>query len=170
MQAAKASNAALAAAGASSSSITPEIATDSKFVVVKSISDPFNGIPVADLSPTTAAAVAAVQITKNVAALRTQLKTTLAFIEDNGASLELFDTIQDLRETAILVQNALETGIASSNARLVQYTVPRLMSLREVAFANGLSPERVSEIDTLNPALLSTNYIIKDTIVLVPAA
>jgi hypothetical protein len=42
------------------------------------------------------------------------------------------------------------------------------MSLREAAFLNGVAPNRVQELDLLNPFLLSTNFIAKGTSIKVP--
>jgi prophage DNA circulation protein len=145
-------------------------ANSSLFVVARTLNDPFNGVPVADLSAGTLLAVAVDQLTKEVAKLRESLTTILVAIDDGGASLELFDTKLDLLRTSALIQEVLEKGAASSNARIIDYTVPRLMSLREVAFANGLDVERVEELDLLNPQLLSLNYIEKGTVLKVPVA
>lgn len=144
------------------------IVSDQNFVVVRSVSDPFNGVPVEALSNTTIIAVAVTELTKQVQALRVLFGGIIRQIEDGGAALELYDTILDLRQSMVLVQSVLEKGVASSNARVIDYRLPRLMSLREVAFENGISVARVQEIDVLNPALLSVNYIAKDTILKVP--
>lgn len=149
------------------------VTTTSTFPLLVSGSDPFNGIPaaqLAQLSQTTVAAISAAAATKAVAIIFTQLGSIISTIETNGAYLELFDTIISMRQTAVLLQTVLETGIASSNARLIQYTTPRLMSLREVGWANGIPPDRVQELDILNPKLLSINQIAIGTILQVPAA
>lgn len=149
--------------------INSSIVSDSTFVVASTPSDPFNAIPVAELSEATVLAIAVGEIEKDVAALRDELTVVLQAIKDSGASLELFDTALQLRETAILIQDALEKGIASSNAAIIEYTTPRLMSLREVAFANGIGVARVRELDLLNPSLLSVNFIEKGTALKVPS-
>lgn len=149
--------------------INSSIASDSTFVVASSPSDPFNSIPVAELSDSTILAIAVSEIEKEVSALRDELTVVLESIRDSGASLELFDTQLALRETAVLLQDALEKGIASSNAAIIEYTTPRLMSLREVAFANGINISRVRELDLLNPSLLSVNFIEKGTALRVPS-
>jgi len=146
------------------------ITADENFVVVRSISDPFNGIPVADLSSTTLIAVAITELTKEVQALRDQATQIIKAIEGNGAALELYDTILEMRQTVILTQDVLEKGAASSNARIVSFTVKRVMSLREAAFLNGLSPNRVQELDILNPELASINYIEPGTVLRIPSS
>lgn len=151
-------------------STSSSVVTDENFVVVRSISDPFNGIPVADLNEKTVAAIAVTELTKEVQIIREQAAAIIKAIQANGASLELHDTVVDMRQTIVLIQSVLETGIASSNARIFDYTVPRTMSLREVGFLNGITPDRVMELDLLNPSLLSVNYIEPGTILKVPAA
>ena len=69
---------------------------------------------------------------------------------------------------AVACQEVLQAGIASSRARLNTYTLPRLMSVREVAFANGLTPNEGEEIEIMNPALESANYIPKGTVLKIP--
>lgn len=146
------------------------IVSDENFVVVRSVSDPFNGVPAADLSNPTVLAVAITELTKEVQALRDQATVIIQTIQNNGAALELYDTVIELRQSTILTQSVLEKGVASSNARIVNYTVPRVMSLREAAFLNGISPNRVEELDLLNPDLLSINHLERGTVIKVPAA
>lgn len=133
--------------------------TDENFVVVRSISDPFNSVPVDLLSQETVVAIAVQELTKRLLSARADLAVIIQDIIDSGGALELYDTILDLRRTAVLMQDVLEKGISSSNASVADYVTPRVMSLREVAFANGLDVNRVGELDLLNPDLLSTNFI-----------
>lgn len=149
---------------------TGSLIADENFVVVRSVSDPFNGIPVVDLTSTTALAIAITELTKETQALRDQATVIIQAIESNGGALELYDVVIEMRQTTILTQAVLEKGAASSNSRIINYTVPRIMSLREVASLNGISPNRVEELDLLNPDLLSMNYIAKGTIVKVPSS
>jgi prophage DNA circulation protein len=156
--------------GSSAQTGSSTVASTQNFVTVRSISDPFNGIPVADLSPSAAQALAVPQVTKQVQDLRDQLATILQAIEASPAALELFDTAISLRQTAVLIQTALERGVAQSNAHITDFTVPRVMSIREVCWANGLSPERSEDVDILNPDLESVNMIAPGTVVKVPIA
>lgn len=144
--------------------------SDDNFVVVRSVSDPFNSVPVEDLTEETIVAIAVIEIEKRVIRLRENAAAIITDIQDSGASLELFDTVIDLRQSVTLVQDVLEKGVSSSNARILDYTVPRLMSIREIAYENGIGVERVQEIDLLNPQLLSVNFIEKDTVVKVPVS
>lgn len=140
------------------------------FQVVRSVSDPFNNVPVEAVSASTAQALAVIQIKNDIESLRAQTAATIREIETAGGSLEMFDEIIGLRQTVVLVQDVFELGVSSSNARVVDYTVPRLMTLREIAFENGISPQRVQELDLLNPELLSTNFVEAGTVLKVPVS
>jgi hypothetical protein len=87
---------------------------------------------------------------------------------DSDGSLEYASEILDIRRMVNMLQDAYEAGVDQAQIGLKTYVVPRLMSLREIAFANGLDVERVVEIDLLNAELESTNYIAADSEVIVP--
>lgn len=140
------------------------------FVVVRSPNDPFTSVPTESLSTEILIATALNNLTKQVISRREELAAILRAISAGGGDLELYDTIIELRTTAVLLQEVLERGAASSNAKIIDYKVPRLMSLREAAFLNGIGPNRVAELDLLNPSLLSTNFIEADTVIKVPAS
>ncbi len=90
---------------------------------------------------------------------------------NNGqGSLSFFDDIINLRKAANDLQTAFQAGQQSSQVKLVQYTTPRLMSIREIAFANGLSPDDGVQVAYLNPELESLNYIAKGTQITVAVA
>jgi hypothetical protein len=144
--------------------------TDANFVVVRSVSDPFNAVPLSALDTDTVQALAVEAIKKQVEALRLQAAEIIAAINVNGGALEFFDDILSIRQSVVLIQDVFEAGIASSNARIINYTVPRVMSLREVAFTNNVDVNRVRELDLLNPSLLSVNYIEPGTVVKVPVS
>lgn len=131
---------------------------------VISPSDPFAAIPIADLSAATAIALATSNIIKQIQALRDQttaiIKSLLA-IQNGG--LTFHDNILDLKVTMIDLQDALEKGIAQSNSKIIQFITPHDMSIREVAFANGISMTDASQIQLLNTQLLSVNFIPKGT-------
>lgn len=133
------------------------------------VAGPLSDVPTTQLTSTTVAAVAATEITKQVVAERVRVASTIQLMLSQGeGSLPLHDAILSLRETLILMQDALEAGVASSQAQIVQYVVPRLMSLREIAFENGLPVGRYGEIAILNPSLESVNYVPKGTSLQVP--
>lgn len=144
--------------------------TTNDFLVVRSVSDPFNNLPVSLLSQTTQQALAAVQIQKQIESARDQATAIIEALIDNGGALEFYEDIMDIRASVNQVQDVFESGVASSNAQVIDYVTPRLMSLREVAFANGIPVERIQEIDLLNPSLLSTNFIEAGTSLKVPVS
>ena len=117
------------------------------------------------------AALAAQQAVDNVSALRTQAAAAIAQIassELGQGSLIFYDTILILKQSIVSVTNVLTLGLQSSSNRIVNYTTPRDMSVREVCFANGLKPDSSYDVEVLNPSLLSLNLIPKGTLVLVP--
>jgi hypothetical protein len=87
---------------------------------------------------------------------------------DSDGSLEFYNEILDIKRGLILMQQAYEQGAAQAQIGIRRYTTPRLMSVREVAFANGIDPDRSIEIDILNPDLESLNYIEAGLEILVP--
>lgn len=146
----------------------------SSFPSVASPSDPFQSVPVAQVSQAASTAVATAQLVKEVNTLRGNLTTIVDELSASGqngeGSLVFYDDILNLKLAAIAMQDALEKGIASSQTHLVNYVTPRVMSLREVAFENGVDVDRVYDLEVLNPQLLSTNFIDKGTAVQVPIA
>lgn len=141
---------------------------DDTFLTVASPNDPFQNAPL--LQSSTTSALASVDIQKKISTSRETATALINEINDNGLALEQYETVLEVRQVTVLVQNAFESGVASSNAQVIDYTTPRVMSLREVAFENGLSVNRVREIDLLNPTLTSTNFIEKGTVLRVPVA
>lgn len=155
------------------------------FPVVGAINDPFTGFP-APPDQNLIQAVATQQAIDSTNALRDQLALLIAQLEsvtpfDLGetnpdvtqllipvGSLVFRQQLLDLKETASLMAAALDTGIASSQFRIIDYTLPRLMSVREATFAAGLPTDLSYQIELLNPALLSVNYIPKGTVLKIP--
>jgi hypothetical protein len=151
--------------------LNPDGSNSSPFFPSLQTEDKFNAVPLSSLQNEVPATIAANDITKQVNALRADLADTINDMKAMGGgvgSLEFHDEILDLKQTAVDLQRTLEAGVASSQALVIDYTVPRVMSIREIAFANGLSPNRSGEIDLLNPALLSVNFIPEGTLVRVP--
>ena len=87
---------------------------------------------------------------------------------DSDGSLEFYNEILDLKRGLNLLQQAYEQGSAQSKIGIKRYITPRLMTVREVAFANQVNVERSIEIDILNYELESLNYIAQGTEILVP--
>lgn len=135
---------------------------------VVSPNDPFASVPTSLLNAATQTALVAQAIQKNIQANRANLTSIINSIEatPNGA-LSLHDNILDLKSTAITQQQAYEAGVASSNARIIQYITPWDMSVREVAFNNGLTAQNGIDIALLNPQLQSLNLVPKGTSLMV---
>jgi hypothetical protein len=91
----------------------------------------------------------------------------LAQIPDGLGALVFADEIKTIRDSVLALQQAYDFGLQSNRTKLVRYTTPRLMSIREVAFELGVDFEKLNEIDALNPSLESVNYIPKGTVVVV---
>lgn len=134
--------------------------------VAASPSDPLQSVPQSVLSSQTLAAIAVDQIFKDINSARGLLSTTITSMENaaNGrGAQEFFDNIMDLRGTANDMQAAFDAGKKSSQANVKKYVTPTVMSVREVAFANGLGPDDGIQVMYLNPELDSANFIPKGT-------
>lgn len=140
---------------------------------VTTVPDPISAVPEEVVSPTTITAVAVDDIQKEIVVNRNELSvilTTMSEADNGQGALDFFDQIINLRQTSILQQDAFEAGVQSSKARIIEYVVPREMSIREVAFLNGISLDNIIDIDLLNPQLESVNLISAETIVKIPVA
>jgi hypothetical protein len=143
---------------------------------------PTNAAGTAEQLGATSPAVAAIAVQNSVLEARAAATAAIAALASANPALSVlpidgvegpgallfYDDIQSIRQAMILLQDAFERGVQSSRAAVVRFVVPRLMSVREVAFANGLTPDRSNEIALLNPELRSLNFIDKGEIVLVP--
>jgi hypothetical protein len=135
--------------------------------------DPYSNLPANLVNTPLQQAIAIGQIQTAVAAVRTQIAAQISAIEamNNGqGALTFFDEIINLRQAANDIQAAFQAGQQSSQVKLIQYTTPRLMSIREVAFANGLSADDGIQVAYLNPQLDSLNYIPANTALTVAVA
>lgn len=134
--------------------------------VAASPDDPLQSVPQSVLSSQTLAAVAVDQLFKDINTARGLLGDAIQSMEaaaDGRGAQEFFDNIMDLRTTAVDLQNAFEAGKKSSQANVTKYVTPTVMSVREVAFANGLGPDDGIQVMYLNPELDSANFIPKGT-------
>lgn len=126
--------------------------------------DPFASIPTSLLSTALQQALAIDHIQADIETVRFQLNESIQALLDAGngkGALEFYDNIIALRETANDLQAAFEAGKQSSQVHLIDYVTPRVMSIREVAYANGVLPNESDQVALLNPDLESLNYIPK---------
>lgn len=126
--------------------------------------DPLSSTPLELVDPDLQQALAVDQIQKDITANRQQAAQSIDDLTNAGngrGSLEFFDNIIALRETVNDLQDAFEAGKQSSQVTLLDYITPRIMSIREVAFANGITPDKSDQIALLNPELESINFIAK---------
>lgn len=114
------------------------------------------------LSTQVAVALAVVNLTKEVNDLRQQATVLVDQLKALDGLL-FYQNIIDLKNSMILMQTVLETGILSSQVQLVNYVTPRLMTIREVAFANGIPISRISDLVLLNHDVPSYNFIPEGT-------
>ena len=145
----------------------------SVYTVAGSANDAFQATSslVSSESSQLTAALASQQAVDSVSALTSQLSAYITQIEatENGqGGLIFYDQIMAMKQSIISLQELLETGLQTSSNTIVTYKTPRDMSVREVCFANDLTPDDSYDIEVLNPNLLSLNLIPKGTIVQVP--
>lgn len=95
------------------------------------------------------------------------ISTMEAANEGQGALIFYSETVT-IREAALAAKAALLLALQTSNSVVKNYTTPRLMSIREVCFAVGLTPDDSQTVLTLNPTLLSANFIPMGTVLQVP--
>jgi hypothetical protein len=88
-------------------------------------------------------------------------------IPDSFGALYFSEDIKMLRDSVLEIRKTYDLGLQANSARLIRYTVPRLMSIREVAFELGIDFSRLNDIDALNLELDSLNYIPAGTVLTV---
>lgn len=142
--------------------------TQETFLTSASPSDPLNNVPISTMEENETAAVTSQQLEVEINNLRINAQEIINLMSTGEGSLEFYQEILDLKATAVVMQEAYETGLSSSRAGIRTYEVPRNMSIREVAFLSNVPLERVNEIEILNPQILSFNWITTGTRVIVP--
>lgn len=134
--------------------------------VVTSPSDPFSNLPANLTTQSLQTALAIEQISKSVVEARQEVAGIISDLDSSGdgqGSHEFYDNILSLRGIANDLQEAYEAGKQSSQLQVIKYVTPRVMSVREVAFENGLTPDDGIQIAYLNPELDSLNLIAEGT-------
>jgi prophage DNA circulation protein len=100
---------------------------------------------------------------------RAAISVAIAEAEAN-LGIYSFDVVFNYRQIAVMIQDVTETCISQAVTQIISYTPIIPMSLRQIAFANGLAPDRQNDIEALNPSLPSVNRVEAGTTVLVPAS
>lgn len=126
------------------------------------------------LDAQTAAFVGASQVTTSQAifqanAIRLSLAAGIQEAEDNLGN-EGAEIVLQYRTLAVQIQDTVEASISAAKLRVRTYTTPYNMSLRQVAFNNGLSPDRQNDLSDLNPTLFSVNFVAEGTVLTVPVS
>lgn len=137
---------------------------------VLTTSERFNSVPVQQINAEVTV-TSVDDLAKQVNASRAEVAGIISDIKqaDGGmGALEFYDDLLALKQSAVDLQEVLEAGIASSQAQVVNFIAPRIMSIREVAFEAGIPVDRVDEISLLNQDLSSVNCIEKGTQIRVP--
>lgn len=130
--------------------------------IVTSLQDPLAAVPLTLVNTALQTALAIEQLAKDVITTRETIAGIIATMEE-ADSLDFFDNIIDHRGMANDIQDAYEAGKQSSQVSIIKYVTPRIMSVREAAFLNGLNPDDGIQIAYLNPGLGSLNLIPKGT-------
>jgi DNA circularisation protein N-terminus len=140
-----------------------QIVSNSVTIAV-SPNDPLQNLPADVLTPELQQALAIDTIEKQVGNSRLQVADIIDQMKssaDGQGALIFYSNIIDLRVTANELLLTFEAGKKSSRSRVIDYVTPQVMSVREIAFANGLSPDEGSQIALLNPSLESVNLVPK---------
>jgi prophage DNA circulation protein len=155
-------------------SLLPNNPASTTFPSAESPNSPFAGV---NQSQTNSAAAAQTpsQMIASVAAVRNQLTSLIEMMEGvsgGQGALIYYNQILTLKQSAQAMQQALVVALQSSTSQIVNYTVPKgkVMTVREICFANGISPDESEQVVQLNPTLLSVNYICGGTVVQVPTS
>lgn len=133
----------------------------------------FAGSSPAQVQQSTTGPVSAAQAKSLLDDLVTQAQTVITQIEsaNNGqGALIFYAETNTIRQAILAAKSALLLCLQTSNATTTNYTTPQLMTIREVCFANGIDVNNSQDVLTLNPSLLSANYIPQGTVLQIPSA
>lgn len=161
------------------------VRVSNRFTTVVAPADPFANLPVELLSDVAREAIELTQLTRRAEIMRqmaneivancdTAIEATktasVASVGRAAASLKsLLQAKLSVLDGCAAMADVLNSGSANGRPTIISYSVPRVMSLREAAFLNGLLPQDGTDISVLNPTLESVNYIPKGTVLKVPA-
>jgi hypothetical protein len=126
--------------------------------------NPFlNNSPTA-LNQSSAQSLTTQQVLAAVNAYSLLVQNIISNYKSNGLELTFYQDILNIQATAIALQDVAQSGIQSSLPQIINYTLAVDMSLREVAFANGLTPDDFPSLQQLNPDIDSVNNVSAGTI------
>lgn len=161
------------------------IRVSTRFTTVVAPSDPFANLPIDLLSDIAREAIELTQLSRRNEVMRqmanevadncdaaiesTQTATGAAVGRAAASLIGLVQSKLASLETCSAMADMIKSGSSNGRPAIINYTVPRSMSIREAAFLNGLTPQDGADIGLLNPALESTNLITKGTVLRVPA-
>ncbi len=160
------------------------VRVSTRFTTVVAPSDPFANLPIDLLGDVARQAIEQTQLTRRADVMR-QMANEInadidAAIEDtkqaslisagraSAAVVTLTDSKISILESCSSMAQVLKSGSGSGRPAIINYTVPRAMSIREAAFLNGLTAQDGADISLLNAFLESTNQIEKDTVLRIP--
>jgi prophage DNA circulation protein len=116
-----------------------------------------------------AAAITPQQAVYQMNVIRSQISDAITEVDtafgNSGADVAL-----SYRTLAVVFQQAVEASVYTTGSSIKVYTVPRLMSLRQIAADNGLDPDRQNDIFALNPGLDSANFVPQGTQLTIPTS
>jgi prophage DNA circulation protein len=149
------------------------------FPVANSVQDPF--LPVANASTNSPiSSLTPTQATNAVNTLRDQAQAIISQLETStviepvnqqtDGSLYFHDEILQLKVSSNQMLSVLQAALANSQSALVNFTTPRDMSVREIAFACGLDVNLSYYIELQNPWILSSNLVPQGTSLQVPVS
>ncbi len=160
------------------------IRVSDRFTTVVAPADPFANLPIDLLGDIAREAIEQTQLAGRADTMRAMANETLMDIDTaiegarttgvasagtaSAGILNLLSAKESLLSACDAAASLLRSGSSNGRPVIVNYRVPRPMSIREVAFLNALTADDGNDIALLNPAIESVNYIEKDTVLKVP--
>lgn len=140
--------------------VTP--GTGTAFTVAESPNDPTSALTPAQIQAIQSPVLTPSQANDMVAAVWTQANNLIEMMESANrgqGALIFYSQILVIRQSVVALAQSLASALQSSNANILTYMTPRLMSVREVCFANNVPVDNFQQVLLLNPSILSANYI-----------
>lgn len=173
-----------AGVGGTSSTTGNFVRVSDRFSAIVAPNDPFANLPINLLGDVARQAIEQTQLERRTEQMRADAASLVAdidaalvltqssSIDSIGRAAAAVNTLIDAKLSALRacdsMAGVLGAGAASGRPRIISYTVPRTMSIREAAFINGLTPQDGVDISLLNPFLESVNNIERGTVIKVP--